>query len=445
MTPDFQKSLLRCLFQLPELAPKLPFITSKVFDLVEDQFLLELLVEYMRGSTSLPTKAEIAEFYAERVRQKNVPDDVSKRIIQAIHSVYTPVDGEMGYVKTVLNGEVLRKQVKGQVQELVTTLQSTPSDQVVEVVERTFMGMARFLREGKPQAEEMYQSAGMISEAYVRREEKGHPTAFSGLNRMMSAGGFRTPELIIILSAPKNFKTGLMIELALGFMRSGLKGYYADTENGELSIRERVEQSMMKATYEEMQTPEVYGKLEEVKAWYAKVGGDMMIDSYVAYRATPGDVWARLAQLRLETGFIPDFIIWDSIDHFIPTLPEDKKKEERFRIKAVYFEVIAINKKCRCFSIAPSQVNRAAVDKKVFSMKDFGEDFSKAANCHASFALCRTAEEVEAGIGRLVVVVQRRGERYKQGSVCVVEIDESIGSVKEISVEDAMDKLGEPV
>jgi hypothetical protein len=156
-------------------------------------------------------------------------------------------------------------------------------------------------------------------------------------------------------------------------------------------------------------------------------------------------VWARLAQLRLETGFIPDMIVWDSIDHFVPTLIEDKKKDERLKIKAVFFEVIAINKKCKCFSLAPSQVNRAAVDKKVFSMKDFSEDFGKAANCHAAFALCRTPEEVEAGIGRIVVVVQRRGERYKPNSVCVVEIDENIGSVKEISLEDAMDRLGEPI
>lgn len=445
MTPEFQKSLIRCLFQLPDLMGKIPLVPSKVFDLVEEQFLMELLTDYVRDTHTLPSKAEIAEYYAARIRQKNVPDDVSRRIIQAIHSVYLPIDGEMEYVRRVLNGEVLRKQVKGQMQELATALQDTPSDQVLEVVERTFMGMARAIREGKPQEEETYQSAGFISETYVRSEEKGHPTIFKSLNKMMSAGGFKTPELILLLSAPKNFKTGTMIELALGFMRDGLKVYYADTENGAESIRERVEQHMMKATYEEMHNPEIYDKISEVREWYTKLGGDMVIDSYTAYRSTPGDVWARLSQLRLETGFIPDMIVWDSIDHFVPTLLEDKKKDERLKIKAVFFEVIAINKKCRCFSLAPSQVNRAAVDKKVFSMKDFSEDFSKSFNCHAAFALCRTPEEVEAGIGRLIVVVQRRGERYRPNSVCVVEIDESIGSVKEISLEDAMDRLGEPL
>ena len=66
-----------------------------------------------------------------------------------------------------------------------------------------------------------------------------------------------------------------------------------------------------------------------------------------------------------------------------------------------------------------------------------------AANCHAAFALCRTPEEVEAGIGRLVPVVQRQGDRYRSSTVCVVEIDEKIGLVREISIEDAEDKLGD--
>lgn len=443
MTTDFQRSLLRCLFQLPDLIPKIPIIDVKVFDLVEDQILFELLAEYIKTHNSLPTKVEVAEFYKARVQQKNVPDDVSRKIIQAIHAVFVPVDGQMDYVREVLNGEVLRKRVKSELQALMTNLKDTPSDQVSQVVEQAYLNIGRSMKDGKPEEEGTFSSAGYLSDPYVKPHVVGRPTIFKGLNRMTSAGGFRTPEFVIIMSAPKNFKTGVMIEMVLGYMRDGLKVYYADTENGEFNIRERFDQHMLKCTVEEMKDSDTYEKLDEVRRWYTMMGGNVMIDSYIAYRATPNDVSIRLKQLKEEDNYVPDIIVWDSIDHFVPSLAEDRKKEERHKIRAVYFEAIAINKKFGCFCFAPSQVNRAAVDKKVFSMKDFSEDFGKAFNCHAAFALCRTPEEVEAGIGRLVPVVQRRGVRYRPSTVCVLGINESIGQVEEISLEDAEDRLGD--
>jgi hypothetical protein len=260
---------------------------------------------------------------------------------------------------------------------------------------------------------------------------------------MTAAGGFYSPQLIVILSEPKAFKTGTILEMAIGFMKDGLKVYVADTENGELSIRNRVEQALLRCSLTELNDPGMYDTLQEVKRWSMIAGGNILIDSWVAYSATTYHVKSRIKQVIKDYDFTPDVIIWDAIDHFMPSDAELRKKDERFRIRGVYFDIIAINKEFGCFSIGPSQVNRQAVNKKIITMKDFGEDFGKAANCHAAFAICRTDEEVEVGIARLVPVAQRQGKRYKPNVVCVLKIDEEHHDVHEISIEEAEELLGE--
>ena len=441
MTLEFQQALLRCLFQLPELRDRVQDISSSVFDMVEDQVVIELLNEYIKTYGSQPSKEEIGEFFSARIHKKNIPDDVSKKIIQTLHSCYLPVEGEMEHVKRVMNGEVQRKRAKGIIQKALMNLKDTPADQVKVIVDQLSHDLGEVGTLGRLDGTEIYRSAGFITDPFIRPHMEGRPTVFDSLNRMTSAGGFKTPELIILLSAPKNFKTGVLISLALGFMKDGLKVYYADGENGEVAIRKRVEQSILQCTEDELKDPNVYGQLDEALKWYTMQGGNMVIDSYIAFQATTADVHTRIKQLKADTGFSPDVIIWDSIDHFLPSTAEDRKKDERLKIRKTYFEVIAINKLLGCFSIAPSQVNRAAVDKKVFSMKDFAEDFGKAANCHATFALCRTPKEVEAKIARIVPVVQRQGVRFHPNMACILEIQEDIGSVKEISEERAEELL----
>ena len=444
MTVDFQKVLVRCLFQYPEFIGVVNRISSQLFDAVEDQVLLEMLVEYIGKFKVLPRREEMEQYFMEYVRTKGIQEDVARMIVKAINSAYLSVGDELEYVRRVIWGEVQRKSVRDIAKNAVVSLSDASPDKVQEIVDDVVSQLQSIssLPSGGKQST-LYSSAGFLNDPYLRQPLEGHPTPFNGLNRMTAAGGFHTPQLIVILSEPKAFKTGTILEIAIGYMKMGLKVYVADTENGELSIRNRVEQALMRCTLMELEDQEMQEQLKSVKRWSTVLGGDMLIDSWIAYTATPSNVRTRLKQVAREYNFVPDVIVWDAIDHFVPSSPEDKKKDERLRIKAVYFEVIAINKEVGCFSIAPSQVNRQAVNKRVINMKDFGEDFSKAANCHAAFAICRTAEEVEAGIARLVPVVQRQGKRYRPDVVCVLKMDEEHHEVTEISVEEASELLGE--
>jgi predicted solute-binding protein len=96
-----------------------------------------------------------------------------------------------------------------------------------------------------------------------------------------------------------------------------------------------------------------------------------------------------------------------------------------------------MNKELNTFTIVPSQVNRAAIGKKTFDVKDLAEDFAKAMNANAIFAICATPEEEEQGIRRIIPVSQREGVRYQGGKhICIVKIDEAKMLVQEVDSEE---------
>jgi replicative DNA helicase len=262
---------------------------------------------------------------------------------------------------------------------------------------------------------------------------EGAPTFLHDLNLMTSCGGFYTPQLIIFMSGPKHFKTGLIIKLAIEYVRDGYNVYYADNENGLRSIRNRAKQAIMECSWAELYDPTMVDELDiTLDNFHRYMQGDIFIDFYPPGTATITDVKNRLQTIYDQHNWKPDIIIWDSIDHFLPTNPSDQKRELRFNIQKVYHEVVALNNELNCFSIAPSQVNRAAVSKKTFNMQDVSEDFSKIMNAHAVFAICATTEELELKIRRIVPVVQREGQKYTGSNQCIVMVDEERMIVNEV-------------
>jgi hypothetical protein len=193
----------------------------------------------------------------------------------------------------------------------------------------------------------------------------------------------------------------------------------------------------MECTYQELYDEEIQTELNIVLERFGKMmGGDLYIDSYPAGLKSIGvDVKGRLAHLKDEYGWEPDIIVYDSIDHFVPFSDADKRRDTRIKIQLVYHEAINLNKELNVFAFAPSQVNRDAVTKKTFDMKDISEDFGKFFNAHSIWALCGSPEELEQGIRRIIPVAQREGKAYKGVNYCMVKIDEERGMVEEIDKE----------
>ena len=153
------------------------------------------------------------------------------------------------------------------------------------------------------------------------------------------------------------------------------------------------------------------------------MGGDIRISSFSSFMHGVNEAEAQLEYLANEHDFVSDLAMWDYADLMAPR--DRNNKEERFRVRDVYHNIISLNKVYKMFSLSFSQVSKEAVRKKVIDLRDFAEAFNKAANCHGAFAICRTDEELEAGVGRLVPVVQRKGVRYEDKNEVYLKIEEA--------------------
>lgn len=423
MTTDFQTNLLKYLLQTPDGSQYFPYLDSSVFDLSIHKIAYDVLNGYYKQYGQLPTAATAEKVLRDELKStKEVPEQLGLEMQAMFTSFKEPLSSsDLSYI-----GDTLIKAV-----------QDAKTDQYIMKY-----------GEGKMSLDQLTNNLGQLSmmkKKSVRSDNnlliqdrkyhnddriKGHPTFLHDLNSLTSARGFYSPQLVIFMSGPKHFKTGVIIKLAVEYARDGYNVYYADGENGLRAIRNRSKMAIMEATLQE--TLEADDLDITMDNFHKFMGGDIFIDYWPARTATVGDVKSRINQIRETKGFNTDIIIWDSIDHFLPTNPRDQNKDTRFQIQYVYHEVIALNEEINTFSIAPSQVNKAAISKKVFDMRDLSEDFGKAMNAHAIFAICATDDELEQNLRRIVPVVQREGARYNGHNHCVVHVDEERMIVSEV-------------
>lgn len=428
LTENFQTQLLRFFAQDPRGFSIVESVPLSTFDLADQQLILDLLKLYRKRlkKGSMPSKISLMQLLRE---QKNVPDELFPILEQNIIDAFEPIDSGLDmYHNTAVKlvQQKLTYDLLSNVAPSLSGLEDAPEFNM----EKTFNEMRRIFNLDTSTAIEK-----PISFLYDKPETivmpKIHPTCFQGLNDLTSAGGFYSPQLIILMGGPKGFKTGLGINLAYGYLSSGLKIFLADYENGATELYERLMQRMIYCTDKEVKhldsiirnnttLQQIY---ESILEFLKKMGGDIRISSFSSFLHGVNEAEAQLDYLANEEDFVPDVAIWDYAD--LMASRDKNVKEERFRIRDVYHNIVSLNKAYKMFSFSFSQVSKEAVRKKVIDLRDFAEAFNKAANCHAAFALCRTDEEITAGVGRLVPVVQRKGLRYDDKNEVYLQIEEA--------------------
>jgi len=435
LSPEFETEVLKYLCQTKHAKIWLPQMTDQNFDNPDNQIVFQLLKDFSAKYNSIATFNEMMEYFEIQSAKQNLKQDVINVIKRAIRISYKPLGGNVEFVQEQIVTFLKRKMMKILIQKNADKIRDGDNEFFDYLNKET----EKIVRIGDIDMEAPEDT--LVFEDYNARVKKNlpvFPTYIHGLNRFTAVGGFRCPELIIFLAGPKSFKTGLMLNIAVDYAQSGVPVYYIDCENGEDAIDDRIHQAMLKCTYGEYKKGVYKKELKSINARSKSFGGEIAYGYYPANTCTVNDVVNRLDLLKEERGFIPKIVFWDYPDLFLPI---DKSiKEKRLISQAVYHDIIKFNKKRSTCSFGVSQTNRVAFDKKFISAKDFGEDFGKAANCHASFALCRTAEEKAEGFGRLEPVVQRMGVSAGKGRSVLLKIEEDRMLVEEQSYSDAVEK-----
>ena len=428
MTEQFQLSLLSYLVQSSSGESYIGTINDDTFDIVEFKLASQLLKQYYNLHHRIPGELEASDYLEKTItRTGGMTDSVAKALREVFEDIYVPIDKRnLQFIEDTLIIDIQTSQL-----DILSSRFAKGEITSKEFIDKIAPISALAL----PGQDEMFNESGfLVLDRGKHSDEQIHgiPTYLNDLNKLTAAGGFYSPQLIVIMSGPKHFKTGIALSLALNFVRDGYKVYYADIENGARAIRNRLKMCAMECELRDLFDPSWRDDIDttlELTGRY--MGGDIFVDNYPANHSSVKDVENRLAFLKETYGFVPDMIFWDPLDKFIPSKKDDLRRDTRIQSQIVYHEAINLNKKLGCFGFTPSQVHRAAISKKVFTMGDIAEDFGRVMIAHAVFAICATDDELENGIRRIIPVAQREGVGYKGKNQCIVHVDEARMIVKE--------------
>lgn len=380
----------------------------------------------------------MTEFFDKATKKTPIDEAVYRKIEQTIRGLYQPFETDAQIIREGIVEFARYKGMANIFKEYAGKLQDDP-----EIYKRVYKEMTRIANLKENDVDESkYRGGAVLADFSLNSGDNvvASPHFLRGLNNITAYGGFYSPQLVLFMGAPKSFKTGMLLKTAAEYVRQGYKVYYVDCENGIKSIRTRFYQAVMEIEAKELKKDDNPRILEDLIDKWKLQGGDMQVGFYPAHTKCTNDVKAELAYLKDELNWEPDLICWDYPDLM---LADDlsKRKEKRINIQHTYFDIINLNVELDVFSIALSQVNKNAVNKTIINMRDFSEDFGKAMNCHAAFAICRTQEEVEAGFARIVPVVQREGEMFTGQNQVVIRIEEKKMIIDEIDYDEAVDYL----
>lgn len=432
MTIEFQKDVVKYLCQRKDAKKYIEIINDDFFDGADEYVVFALLKSFVQEYHSQPSLGNLLEFFHKELRKKKekLPADLVNSSEEAIRTAFEVLTANVDQIREIIIEEYQFKLTKDLfIENAAKVKQKDP-----EVIKDMFRKLSDIKKLGETDLDEEKKNRGTFllkdhsNDDYDDTE--GHPTNLRAINRMTSTGGFYCPQLIVIMSGPKGFKTGTLLNLAKGYVQDGYKVYYADAENGHVRLKHRVRQAMLNCTYNELRSGVMDDTLDQMVTKYMALGGDFKADFYPAHTKTIHDVEIELEYLRDEHGWVPDIICYDYLDLFKPI--DSSIKEKRLKIQACYFDAIALQNKWGMFGFTLSQVNKEAINKRIIDITAFSEDFGKAANAHAAFAFCRDKVEKELGIGRLLPVMQRDGVAQESNKACFVKVEEGKMLMEEI-------------
>lgn len=438
-TIEFQRDILRFIVSARDKGvPHLDKISPNLFDDSDLRIVAECLRAYRKTYNTIPgSYVNLWQFFLNESSKSQISPDTKKTVERVVYEVFTPYVGDTpimiesitkfakfkGVTKTLDEyGPRIYEGVEV-FDEMVGKLQKAISIGADDELSKRNQGT--FLIRDREKAAETAQALG-----------DGAPTFIHGLNKMRTTGGFMAPEITVIMSGPKFFKTGLIMNLIKYYLAQGKNIYWADTENGVRQLQTRLKQCILEATYQEIKRDAYQQELKTILDTAYEFGGDFINDFYTS-DDNCDSIDKRLRELRDEYNWTPDIIVIDDPDKLKAN--DRKINDPRVRIKTVYTDMLALNNKWNCFSFVPSQVGRNAISKKIIKVKDLAEDISKSHTAHCLLALCRTELDLEDGLARLVVVLQRDGNPYREGSEIALKIDGSRMMVKEVDPATALE------
>lgn len=426
---SFQKEILQ--FAVTDIKygfKAIVLFESHYFTLVEHSIIAEVLKRYYEKRFSVPSLPVFKEELRQLLRLKQykelvTPDDRQK-ILRVVNGLYK---------KPVKDPETIYEACKrfAQYSALKETLESADIFDY-----NSYQEIADKIHRAINLGTDLVEDKGMFLLAdakprVIRRQDSppGYPTPWWQLNELLNSGGTNKGNIIVLLAPAKRFKTGFMLNTAIGYLKKGRVILYADLENGEDAIAMRADQSMINVERKTLLLggQEVESKLLKKLRLYKRFGGELVIRRFTA-GSTAKDIGNYITWLRENYGLIVTDMICD-----YPDIMDDikKSKNDVEKIGNVYIDLKNLAKDHDLNSIwCPSHVNREG-DKaqgKKFKATDISKAIDKVRHADIIMGMQQDDDEKEAGIIRVEMIDVRDGisdgRIYLKGNLATQRVKE---------------------
>lgn len=407
---SFQKEILQ--FAVTDLKYGFKAVAlweSHYFTLVEHSVIAEALKRYYEKRYSVPSMPVLKEELRQLLRLKQFKDLVTTDEKQKINNIVRNI-----YRKPVKDPETIYEAVKrfAQFSALKDALEEA------DILNfNSYQDLSNRIHKAINLGTDLTEDKGMFLLAdaksrTVRRQDAppGYPTPWWQLNQLLNSGGTNKGNIIVLLAPAKRFKTGFMLNTAIGYLKKGRVILYADLENGEEAISMRADQAIIDVERKDLLLggEEIDTKLLKKLRLYKRFGGELIIRRFPA-GSTAMDISKYITWVRENHGLIITDMICD-----YPDIMDDikKSKSDVEKISNVYIDLKNLARDHDLNSIwCPSHVNREG-DKaqgKKFKATDIAKAMDKVRHADIIMGMQQDENEKEAGIIRVEMVDVRDG------------------------------------
>lgn len=405
---DFQQEILQ--FTVTDLKyghKAIPLFESHYFTLVEHIVLAEALKRYYAKKFIVPSAPVLKEEVRQMLRTKAWESQVDPKEKENIFKIIKRI-----YLRPVKDAEGIYESCKmyARYSAFKTTLEDINLEDFSSY-EQYHKNVYKAVNTGT----ELTEDLGMFFLAdarsrLIRRADSppGHPTPWWQLNALMNNGGTSIGMVIVVMGEEKKFKTGWMLNTALGYLKRGKVYLYADFENGENSLGLRLDQAVSNTDRKGTLETKNNKKLLKLIRQYRRFGGELIVRRFNAGQ-TAADIEA-YAKMVYETKGIKIQGLFCDYPDIMGAINGEKTEDKR--ISQVYLDLKNLANNLELEAVyCPSHITREAA--KTNNKKKKSTDASKAQDKarHADMTLSIEQDDIEREVGiiRIEVVSQRDG------------------------------------
>lgn len=374
---------------------------------------MSLVMEHHKVYGKTPSK----EILFELIR-KSYPDQTEKHLEERrtlesklVKLVDLEVEDDEEYIAKQISQFINWRAVLNEVKASVESIQKGEVDPTM--VDR----FAKAVRMGEIKVERGITKAdiaGVLRKEVNPEHRPRVPTGIVHLDNEIG-GGLRGGELAVLLAPPKGFKSGTLMNFAVGGMQKGIgkKVLYITLELSEelQGLRFAIRTTMTEKD-QLFKDPERYIKSYEERCdvLYGD-NADIDIKYFAPYTCTPKTIRAYLDMMKLDHGIEYGLILVDYLD----LMGSDDKKDKD------YLEKVQVCTDLRAIAVdydvpiwTACRATREATGKKRINMSHMAGAFERVAIADLVAALCQTEKERAQGIMRIAFVACRNESGNRQ-------------------------------